>query len=320
MDLSILIVNWNSAALLRECLASIYAAKPKLEFETIVVDNASFDEAAGMVRDEFPAVKFIQSQSNLGFSKANNLGASTATGRNLLFLNPDTEIVGDALQQMSRFLDATPDAAIAGCKLLNTDRSVQTSCVQSFPSILNQALDAEVLRKVFPHSDIWGMQAIFTQDDAPMSVEVVSGACLMIKAEVFGKVGQFSSNYFMYAEDADLCFKTKETGLHNYYLPKISVVHHGGGSSDTKPASNFAPVMMRESLLEFMRLRRGPVYAAAYQGTMFLIAAVRLTILALAFPFAMVAGKRGALRNASSKWFSVLRWAAGMEPWAKQLA
>jgi GT2 family glycosyltransferase len=324
LDLSIIIVNWNSAALLRECLASIYATKPELAFETIVVDNASFDAAAGIVQNEFPAVKFIQSQANLGFSKANNLGASMASGRNLLFLNPDTEIVGDALQQMSRFLDATPDAAIAGCKLLNTDLSVQTSCVQSFPSILNQALDAEVLRNVFPNSDLWGMQAIFHQDgdqsSMPMSVEVISGACLMIKAKTFSTVGQFSSNYFMYAEDADLCFKTTQAGLHNYYLSEISVVHHGGGSSDTKPASNFAPVMMRESLLEFMRLRRGPIYAAAYQCTMFIMAALRLTILALAFPFAIVTGKRCALRNASAKWFSVLRWAAGMEPWAKQLA
>lgn len=324
MDLSIIIVNWNSAALLRECLKSIYAAKPELEFETIVVDNASFDQAAEIVRNEFPAVQFVQSQSNLGFSKANNLGASTAQGRNLLFLNPDTEIVGAALQEMSHFLDAKREAAIAGCKLLNTDRSLQTSCVQSFPSILNQALDADLLRRVFPHSELWGMQAIFNQDsrqdNAPATVEVISGACLMIKAEVFSKVGQFSSNYFMYAEDADLCFKTKQAGFRNCYLPGISVVHHGGGSSEGKSASSFAPVMMRESLLEFMRLRRGPVYAAAYQCTMFMIAALRLMILALAFPFAVLAGKRGTLRNAAAKWFSVLRWAAGMEPWAKQLA
>jgi GT2 family glycosyltransferase len=320
LDLSIIIVNWNSAALLKQCLKTIYSTTSELEFEVIVVDNASFDSAPEIVRDEFPSARFVQSQMNLGFSKANNLGAGEAEGRNFLFLNPDTEIVGNGLARMSRFLDETPDAAVAGCKLLNTDRSLQTSCVQSFPSILNQALDAEMLRKVFPHSHLWGMHAIFNSNQASALVDVISGACLMIKAEVFRKVGQFSGNYFMYAEDADLCFKTKQAGYRNYYLADVSVVHHGGGSSEAKEENTFAPVMMRQSLLEFMRLRRGPVYAAAYQGTMLIIAGTRLLILTVALPFAVIVGRRNALRRASAKWFSVLRWAMGMESWAKQLA
>jgi GT2 family glycosyltransferase len=320
LDLSIIIINWNSATFLRKCLESVYTGTKAIDFEVIIVDNASFDSCARIVQDDFPSAKFIQSPTNLGFAKANNLGAHDAQGRNLLFLNPDTEIVGEALCRMSSFLDATPDAGVVGCRLLNTDMSLQTSCVQPFPSILNQALDAEYLRRTFPNFNLWGMQAILQSDGMPAEVEVVSGACLMIKAEVFKSVGRFSSNYFMYAEDADLCFKVRQTGWKNCYLGRAVVVHHGGGSSGTKPENNFASIMMRESLLEFMRLRRGSVYAAAYQVTTVVMAILRLLVLTVVFLFTWGRYKRELLRRTFAKWVKVLRWGLGMEAWVKQAA
>jgi GT2 family glycosyltransferase len=318
LDLSIVIINWNSAAFVRKCLQSVYAGT-RCDFEVIVVDNASFDECGEIVRREFPEVRFIGSTVNLGFAKANNLGAREAKGRNLLFLNPDTEVMGDALCQMASFLDARPDAGIVGCKLLNTDLSLQTSCVQAFPSILNQALDTEYLRQAFPKLRLWGTQALLTGDQ-PAGVEVISGAGLMIKADVFETVGQFSSNYFMYAEDADLCFKVNQAGWKNYYLSSVSVVHHGGQSSDKKPENNFASVMMRESLMEFMRLRRGSLYALAYQFSTIVIAILRLLVLTIAFVFTLGGQKREALRPAFAKWVKVLRWGLRMESWSKQAA
>jgi GT2 family glycosyltransferase len=318
LDLSIVIINWNSAAFVRTCLQSVYAGT-RCDFEVIVVDNASFDECGEIIRREFPEVRFIGSTVNLGFAKANNLGAREAKGRNLLFLNPDTEVMGDALCRMASFLDARPDAGIVGCKLLNTDLSLQTSCVQAFPSILNQALDTEYLRRAFPKLHLWGTQALLTGDQ-PAEVEVISGAGLMIKADVFEAVGQFSSNYFMYAEDADLCFKVKQAGWKNCYLNSVSVVHHGGQSSDKKPESNFASVMMRESLKEFMRLRRGSLYAVAYQFSTVVIAILRLLVLTVAFVFTLGGQKRESLRLAFAKWVKVLRWGLRMETWSKQAA
>jgi N-acetylglucosaminyl-diphospho-decaprenol L-rhamnosyltransferase len=318
LDLSIIIVNWNSAEFARKCLQSIYAGTRGCDFEVIVVDNASFDECGEICRREFPGVKFLSSPVNLGFAKANNLGAEQAAGRILLFLNPDTEVQGDALAGMIAFLDATSDAGIAGCRLLNTDGTLQTSCVQSFPSILNQALDTEQLRRAFPSLGLWGIEALSSDQNA--AVEIVSGACLMIKAEVFRAVGRFTSNYFMYAEDADLCFKVHQAGWKNYYLPGFSVVHHGGQSSGKKPESNFASVMMRESLLEFMRLRRGRIYAAGYQLTMVATALVRLLLLALAFVFTLGGERRKSLRLSFSKWVKVLRWGLHMERWSRQAA
>lgn len=316
MDLSIIIVNWNSADFVRKCLDRIYAGTKGCDFEVIVIDNASFDECGEMCRREFPEVNFLSSPINLGFAKANNLGAEQATGRALLFLNPDTEVQGDALDRMMSFLDATSDAGLAGCRLLNTDGSLQTSCVQAFPSILNQAFDTERLRRAFPKLRLWGTEAFASDRDAA-TVEVVSGACLMIKANVFCAVGRFTPNYFMYAEDADLCFKVRQAGWKTYYLSAPSVVHHGGQSSDKKPESNFASVMMRESLLEFMRLRRGRTYAAVYQFTMVATAFVRLSLLTVAFVFAG-SQSREVLRSSFNKWIRVLRWGLHLERWSRQ--
>lgn len=319
LDLSIIIINWKSADFVRKCLQTVYAGTRGCDFEVIVVDNASFDECGDIVQREFPGVKFISSSVNLGFAKANNRGVLAATGRILLFLNPDTEVQGDALCQMAAFLDATANAGVVGCRLLNTDLSLQTSCVQAFPSILNQAFDSEQLRRAFPRLRLWGTQAL-TDRGNTAEVEVVSGACLMIKADVFNAVGQFSSNYFMYAEDADLCYKVQRMGWKNYYLAGPCVVHHGGQSSDKKPQSNFASVMMRESLMEFMRLRRGRLYAAAYQFTTVAIALLRLVVLIFAFVFTLGGIRRESLRASFHKWIKVLRWGLRMERWSRQAA
>ena len=157
IDLSIIIVNWNSSDYVRACLRSIYNETRGLDFEIIVVDNASFDGCESILKEEFPGVIFIQSKENIGFGKANNLGFQHSSGRNLLFLNPDTEIVGHALNTMVRHLDALPAAGAAGCQLLNADRSIQTSCIQVFPTIINQLLDIDYLKIKFPNIKFFGM-------------------------------------------------------------------------------------------------------------------------------------------------------------------
>jgi len=179
MDLSIIIVNWNSKEYLRKCVGSILTGTRGLDFEIIVIDSASFDGCAEMLRNEFPRVRFIQSQENLGFAKANNLAFQSAIGEFLLFLNPDTEIVGPAINLLHSALKELPDAGAVGGKLLNSDGTVQTSCVQAFPTILNQCLSAEALRQLTPKARLWGMRAIFENGGKPSEVEMISGACLI---------------------------------------------------------------------------------------------------------------------------------------------
>lgn len=320
MDLSIIIINWNSLEFLRKCLASVYANTMSISCEVLVIDNASFDGSEQMVRKEFPSVRFVQSQENLGFARGNNLGFTHSAGEVLLFLNPDTEVLGSALERMMVWMKVLPGAGAMGPKLLNSDLSIQTSCLQSFPSILNQVIDAEWLRHRFPAWSIWGNRALFEEVSQPVPAEGISGACLMVRRYVFEQVGQFTPDYFMYAEDMDLCYKVKKAGWGNYYIPEATVIHHGGQSSTSRSDKQFSSVMMRESLLHYMRLHRGEVYARMFQSATALTALCRLTMLAVAMVLPVTSTRRHSLSLSFSKWHRVFRWAIGLEPWANPTA
>jgi GT2 family glycosyltransferase len=318
MDLTIIIINWKSVDFVRKCLPSIYAHTRRITFEILVLDNASFDGCGEMIRKEFPAVRFIQSQENLGFARGNNLGVEHSTGRMLLFLNPDTEVVGPALECMVACLESVPDAGVVGPKLLNSDLSIQTSCLQSFPSILNQVLDTEYLRAIFPKCSLWGNRVLFEDSRDPVPVEGISGACLMVRRSVFEKVGRFSPEYFMYGEDMDLCYRVQKTGRRNYYIGDATVVHHGGKSSNSQSDNQFSSLMMRESLLKFLRAHRGNVYARVFQSATAVAALCRLSLLAVAMVLPLTLHRRHSLSLAFAKWARVFRWAIGLETWVKQ--
>jgi N-acetylglucosaminyl-diphospho-decaprenol L-rhamnosyltransferase len=319
MDLSIIIVNWNSAAYLRKCLASVYANTKNLQFEVIVIDNASYDGCQEMLRSEFPAVKFIQSEENLGFARANNRAFRESRGRHILFLNPDTEVIGAALEKLIRFLDATPDAGIVGCKLLNSDLTLQTSCIQAFPTILNQLLDAEILRRWLPRSRLWGMQPLFDDAAAAARVDAVSGACLLIRRALFESCAGFNTAYFMYSEDVDLCFQSRRAGWKNFYLRDAVVIHHGGRSSDTKLESSFSAIVFRESKRRFFVQHRGLTYAVLYGLTTAVAALARMAVLALAAAFSFGDEARKRRLQSLSKWARIFRWSLGLEGWARGL-
>lgn len=316
-DVSIVIVNWNSREFLSKCLKSLFDRPVGVTMEVIVIDNASYDGSDALVRRDYPAVAYLQGTANLGFARANNLAAERATGRNLLFLNPDTEVVGPAIERMVRFLDATPDAGAVGCRLLNTDGSLQTSCVQAFPTVLNQMLDSELLRRLSPRSSLWGTRAFTEPPEVPTQVEALSGACILVRRDAFFRVGRFTENYFMYAEDVDLCFKLHRSGLRNCYLGDAEVIHHGGQSSGVAPVSQFGNVLMRESIATYMRIHHGVAHAWAYRTGMAVSALTRLVALAVLRVGGLGLYKRQAIHNAARKWIGVLRWSVGAEAWVK---
>src|SRR5262245_55141684 len=136
MDLSIIIVNWNSREYLRKCMTSISSHAPRLDYEVIVIDSGSFDGCEEMLKEHFPAVRFVQHERNDGFAKANNIAFGASAGASLLFLNPDTEVVGPAIEVLYKSLHSLPDAGIVGARLVNTDGSLQSSCIQALPTIL----------------------------------------------------------------------------------------------------------------------------------------------------------------------------------------
>jgi N-acetylglucosaminyl-diphospho-decaprenol L-rhamnosyltransferase len=310
LDLSIIIVNWKSVEFTRKCLASIYPNTGHLLCEVIVVDNASFDGCDRMVKAEFPQVVFLQSDVNLGFAGANNLAFDRSCGRNILFLNPDTELQGSALQALVSALESLPEAGMVGALLLNPDLTMQTTCVTALPSILNQNLNANVLRSTFPKWRIWGMLPLYVRGDAPRIAEAISGACMGARRGVIEQVAGFTTDYFMYAEDMDLCTKIRKAGWEIYYVPEARIVHYGGGSSSHKE-TNFSSLVMRESVARYMKLHRGHSYALLYRLATALVSVCRILMLVAALPAAIRPGVYEVLSRALSKWSAILAWSVG---------
>jgi GT2 family glycosyltransferase len=315
MDLSIIIVNWNSLAYLRHCLASIELGARRFSREIIVVDNASYDGSGDLVRNEFTGVKFVQSTENLGFARANNLGYEHSSGRTLLFLNPDTEVKPGALDRMVEQLQSAPELGGVGARLFNSDGSLQTTCLQAYPTVWGQLIDTDYLRRAFPNWHIWGMRPLFSSDPISDDVAMISGACLMVKREVFEQVGLFSPEYFMYGDDLDLCFKIKQAGYRLRYVGSAEVVHHGGQSVKHSSDTGFADVMTRQSIYQFLRRYRGKFYAQTYRSTTGIVAIIRLLILTL-FRFISGRGETANITRSKRKWHRIFRWTIGKETWA----
>lgn len=311
MDLSIIIVNWNSTDYLRHCLASVYRETKGISFEVIVVDNASRDDScAELIRNEFEQVVFHCSKKNLGFAGGSNEGYELSSGKVLLFLNPDTEIQSDAFTHMVQELESAADTGAVGSRLLNSDGSVQMSCIQTYPTIVNQLLDSEFLRSKFPTSRLWGMQPLFVRA-SPTQVDVISGACLMAKREVFEQVGRFDDGYFMYVEDVDLCRRITSAGYVIHYLDDCEVIHHGGKSSAVQK-KNFVSLRQQEAMLQFFAATRGDWYSFLYRTGLAFVALVRLTLIISLLPFRIVAHPINNWKFSLQKWTAIFRWAIGV--------
>jgi GT2 family glycosyltransferase len=278
MKLSIIIVNWNSTDFLRRCLASVYRYTQAVAFEVIVVDNASPARDVDVIRDEFHSVVLIKSRDNLGFAGANNLGVRYSSGDVLLFLNPDTELEETAIDEIVLQLEQMPAAGILGCRLLNGDHTVQTSSIRRFPGIWRDLLDSDALRNRWPESPLFGIAPLFQSSREIVPVEAISGACMLVRRPVFEAVGGFTEDYFMYAEDVDLCVKVFRAGHQNYYLGRASIVHFGGGSSVARSAT----VMQWRARLLFYRRYHGQLYLLAYRIVAAANAMLRLVLISIA--------------------------------------
>src|ERR1700754_4762281 len=316
-DLSIIIINWKSQAFVAQCLASIQENAGTLALEILVVDNASYDGCEEMVRSQFPHVLFIQSKENLGFARANNLAFAHSSGRYILFLNPDTEIQGAALQKLINGLESS-SAGMVGAHLLNSDLSLQTTCITARPAILNQTLNSDPLRKTFPKWKIWGMRALFENSSDPVQVEAISGACMLGRREVIERVGVFSTDYFMYGEDMDLWVKIAKAGWNIYYIPDAMIIHHAGGSSSSLVEKHFSSIALRESVARFFTIHRGRSYAALYRATIAFVSVLRIVLLVVASPALLLYRQYQFLSRTLTKWCSILVWSLGLTRWDHQ--
>jgi len=198
----------------------------------VVVDNASTDDSAAMVRREFPWVRLLSNQSNRGFTAANNQGISCSTGRYLLLLNPDTEVVGDALSTMLSYMESHPDIGLLGPQLRYNDGTLQSSR-RRFPTLATAFVESTILQGLFAHSPILQRYYMLdTPDDATQDVDWVVGAAMLVRRQVVDQVGGMDEAFFMYSEELDWCRRIKEAGWRVIYFPQACIVHHEGKSSE----------------------------------------------------------------------------------------
>lgn len=311
VDVSIIFVNWNSVGYLLECIQSIYENTRGISFEIIVVDNASPQGGVDALKDKYREIKIIKSSKNLGFAGANNLGFRESRGEFVLFLNPDTRLIGPTINTLLDQIRVLPSPGIVGCKMLNSDLSVQITSIQKFPTILNQILNIEFLQLHWPGFPLWDISPLFEDPAKPIEVPIIPGACMLLDRRTFQQVGMFSEDYFMYAEDLDLNFKLKEAGYKNYYISTAVIIHHGGRSSSLQPVSQWSTLMKYRAMTRYFRKTRGRGYQVAYRFAMGTVALVRLLLLSLIYPFGSIIGNSAAVKNALAKWKVVLKWAFG---------
>lgn len=308
-----IIVNWNSKEFVRKCLISLHRQCAKLDLEIIVVDNGSFDGCREILAANFPEVIFLQLEHNVGFGRANNVGFNRATAAFIWLLNPDTEVIGDAASALLTALRSQKDIGLVGAKLLNSDGSLQTTCVQSLPTAFNQVLDSEALRR---RLGIWGMEALRSQSK-PIDVEAIPGACMMMRRSDFSRVGCFDPRYFMYCEDMDLCFSIRKRGLRILYVPDAVVLHHGGRSANQQ-VNKFSLVMMREALMSYLLKNSGVMTAWFYRLALAMSAIVRIIVLFILRAAGWPSQER--ISDSLRKWVITLSWCVGRERWAKSFS
>ena len=260
-DLSIIIVNWNTRDYLANCLATVAVETSNLDYEVIVVDNASCDGSVEMLQTRYPDVHVIPNRENLGFARANNQGLALARGRHVLLLNPDTEVRDRALERMVAFLDSNPGAAVVGPRLTLAKGRVQGGAAGYEPSPWTLFNFSFFLYQFFPRwcRGLWLARRSYDTGE-PILVDWVSGAALMARASAIQQVGAMDESYFMYAEDVEWCHRFREAGWAVYCLPTATVVHHIGRSTRQRGASFFATNV--NSLDRYYRHRYGPATVA----------------------------------------------------------
>jgi GT2 family glycosyltransferase len=248
MNLTIAIVSYNTRDLLRQCLRSLRDYPCACETEVVVVDNASADGSVAMVREEFPEVRLLPQDRNLGYAAANNLALRGLTARYALILNSDIEVHAGALEALLGFMDGHPEAGMAGARLILPDGTVQTTWRDGFTL-------AEFVRQQFYLDRLRaGERRPLAQGTQPLAVPHLHGACLLVRREALEQVGLLDEGYFMYCEDSDWCLRFRQAGWKLFYVPAARMLHHHGASSRQARAEMIAAYNLAAA--RYFRLHR----------------------------------------------------------------
>ncbi len=283
MDVSVIIVNWNTRRILYNCLTSIYRETKACSFETIVVDNNSTDHSTQMVRTEFPQVLLITNSKNVGFATANNQGMRIARGRYILLLNSDVVILDNAISKMISFADSNLEVGLAACRIRNPDGTLQSTCFM-FPSLLNMILSVTYLHKLFPRNTFFGRERMGWFDwDNVCEMDVVAGCFMLVRRKAIEQVGLMDESYFMYGEETDWCYRFKQAGWKVMFSPDAEIIHLGGSSSkQMKPEMT---LQLWASILFFLKKHKSTLsyYLACLLVALFFLLRVPFKLVSAVF-------------------------------------
>ncbi|AET57593.1 glycosyl transferase family 2 [Paenibacillus terrae HPL-003] len=236
MDVSILVVNYNTCRLTLDCLQSVYASETQYRYEVIVIDNHSSDGSVDAIRAVYPEITLIANEDNTGFAKANNQGVEVASGRYVLLLNSDTLVQPDTLDTMIRFMDTHPEMGASGCKVILPDGSLDKACKRGFPTPSASFYYAFGWSKRYPDNPKYNQYQLgHLSPDDEYPVDVLVGAFMLVRRETIEQVGGLDETFFMYGEDIDWCYRIKQAGWGIYYYPRTYIIHIKGGSARRRP-------------------------------------------------------------------------------------
>jgi hypothetical protein len=252
LELSIIIVNWNTRQMLADCLNCVEATVKGFAYEVIVVDNGSIDGSQAMLGEQFPHVRLIQNRENVGFARANNQAMAMSEGRYALLLNSDALLLDNAAQALIDLAEAQPQAGVVGAQLLNPDGSFQASHTP-FPNLWQEFLILSGVGRML-HGR-WYPSRGPDEGKGPQTVDYVEGACMLVRREAYADAGGLDESYFMYAEEVDLCYAMRNKGWQVWYQPAARVIHLGGGSSRDRRARREADLY--RSRVRFLRQHYG---------------------------------------------------------------
>lgn len=248
LDLSIIIVSYNTKEFLQKCLQSVFEGSKDMSLEVIVVDNASIDNSVEMVKKEFPKVFVIENRNNLGFSKANNLGVKQAKGRYLLFFNSDTVVNKNVLKKMVDFMDENKKAGAATCRVALTDGKLDDACHRGFPTPWNSFCHFTGLSKVSLAKKIFSGYSLGWMDlKETHKIDACAGAFMIVRREAGEEIKWWDEDYFWYGEDLDFCYRLKEKGWDIYFNPYVSILHYKGVSGGIKNISKHLTTADKET-------------------------------------------------------------------------
>jgi GT2 family glycosyltransferase len=298
MDISFIIVNWNTKGLLGECLDSILKTVEALTHEIIVVDNASSDGSVEMLRQQYPQVKIIANRENRGFGAANNQGFAVMQGRYALMINTDAVLTAGAVGKLWNFAEANPRAAIVCGQLLNADGSKQNS-VASFPTMLTLVANTSLLEYLFPRK----YPSKRYEHTGPLEVDSVIGACMMIRKKALDEVSFFDDRFFFFFEETDLAYAMKRAGWRIYQVPDALIYHLQGQSIGHNAGSR---IEFYRSRYQFLRKWHTSPYYRAAAAVIFLRLVVNIL---LSFAGVLLTlGLAPGLRKKLSVYVQVILW------------